>query len=71
MRDRQGETTHRTAEVRRCARCGETTAHRTSIRIEENASREDVQAENEKFSRQPYVVYCCSDCGRSVTEQVS
>lgn len=54
-----------------CAHCSETKAHEMSISIREGPTRDDVRGENEKFSRRPYVVYRCPDCGRSTAEKVT
>ncbi|SFR60545.1 hypothetical protein SAMN04488124_2698 [Halogeometricum limi] len=62
---------HSPASTRKyCPRCDEPTERETSIRIGEDTRRENVQAENEKFSRQPHLVHTCIECGRSTTEKV-
>ncbi|MEZ3114773.1 hypothetical protein RYH80_02415 [Halobaculum sp. MBLA0147] len=48
----------------RCGECGHTTSHRVRVEIR----TESQTAENAQFSREPYRVSTCSECG---TESVT
>lgn len=50
-----------------CTECGRQTAHQVSVELRTESS----QSENSEFSREPYRVTECQDCGHTTNQRMN